>query len=115
MNNVVRSLYDPQGGRGWLRSPFLLLICCLMLVGGSVTVVWVYAANGTSAQVTIDASSSLGQIPSTAFGINTAVWDGHLDSSSVPYMQKMGVKVMRYPGGSTADTYNWQTNTIAPS
>lgn len=38
----------------------------------------------TQALVTVDASSMLLQLPSTAFGINTAVWDDHLLDANLP-------------------------------
>ncbi len=70
------------------------------------------AQNVAAAQATINAGSSLGAIPGTAFGINTAAWDSHLLDASVPGMLRQdGVKVMRYPGGSTSDYYHWQSNT----
>jgi hypothetical protein len=70
-------------------------------------------AAATAAQVTIDGGKFSGIIPSTAFGANAAVWDGHLEDTAVPeLLRDAGVKVMRYPGGSTSDVYHWQTNTL---
>ena len=64
------------------------------------------------AQVSINAGASSGSIPGTAFGINDAAWDSHLLDSGVPnLLHQAGVKVMRYPGGSTSDYYKWQSNT----
>ena len=72
-----------------------------------------HTAAATSAQVTIDGSKFEGIIPSTAFGANSAVWDGHFQDAAVPdLLRNAGVKVLRYPGGSTSDVYHWQTNTI---
>ncbi|MBO0795751.1 MAG: cellulose-binding protein, partial [Ktedonobacteraceae bacterium] len=72
------------------------------------------ASNGTG--VTVDARSSLGRIPSTAIGVNNAVWDGNLLDAGVPgLLSANGVKVMRYPGGSTSDVYHWQSNTTEPN
>ncbi len=96
---------------GWLRSPLLLAVLGLIIVaGGTVGVFVVHADSTPSAQVTINTNSSLGTVPSTAFGINTAVWDSNL-AAGAPYLQNMGVKVLRYPGGSSADVYNWENNT----
>jgi hypothetical protein len=73
------------------------------------------ADSGTSAQVTIDGRNTLDVLPQTAIGINNAVWDSHLQDPSVPgLLVQDGVKIMRFPGGSTSDTYHWQTNTIEP-
>ncbi len=61
--------------------------------------------------VSVNASSSLGQISSTAFGINNAVWDGSLLDSNLPgLLSADGVNIMRYPGGSTSDVYHWQSH-----
>ena len=69
----------------------------------------------SSMSVTVDANTSLGTLPATAFGINAAVWDGHLLDANLPgLLQQAGVKVVRYPGGSTADVYHWQTNSTEP-
>lgn len=74
------------------------------------------ASSGVAAQVTINSFRSRGLVPSTAIGMNSAVWDGHLLDSAVPNMLKSaGVTVMRYPGGSTSDAYHWQTNTTEPN
>lgn len=69
----------------------------------------------TAATVGVNAGTSLNKIPSGAFGINTAVWDGYLLDSAVPgLLTKAGINALRYPGGSSSDTYNWQTNAIVP-
>jgi hypothetical protein len=57
----------------------------------------------------------MASIPPTAFGLNTAVWDGNLLDAAVPgLLTAAGITALRYPGGSTSDTYNWQTNSIVP-
>lgn len=66
-----------------------------------------------SASVTVNAASSLGTIPSTAFGLNTGVYDPNLMDSSVPgLLQQAKVGVLRFPGGSIADAYQWSSNSI---
>jgi hypothetical protein len=70
----------------------------------------------TTATVAVNAGSSLATISPNAFGINTAVWDSVLTDSKLPALVSgAGITAMRYPGGSTADTYNWQTNSINPN
>ncbi len=67
------------------------------------------------AQVSINAGTPVGNIPGTAFGLNTAAWDSHLLDGSVPgLLQQTGVKLLRFPGGSTSDYYQWQSNTTLP-
>lgn len=70
---------------------------------------------GAATSATVNTNSSLGSIPATAFGTNTAVWDGQLLDSNLPgLLAANGVKVIRYPGGSTSDVYHWQSNTTVP-
>ncbi|MGD0678691.1 MAG: hypothetical protein ABSC94_25060 [Polyangiaceae bacterium] len=50
---------------------------------------------------------------SVGIGIDTAVYDGYLISSAVATSLKAaGVQALRYPGGSYADIFNWQTTTV---
>ena len=80
-------------------------------VGGSA----VPARAQTTASVSVNAGASLATIPGPAWGLNTAVWDGNLLDASVPsLLTKAGVAALRYPGGSTSDVYNWQTDSIVP-
>src|SRR5215469_2566800 len=71
------------------------------------------AATTTAVNVTVNADEGLGTLPSTAYGLNQAVWDGQMNTqSSVNMLSQAGVEMMRYPGGSYGDAYNWQTNTV---
>ncbi len=81
------------------------------LVVGGFLVAQGATASGAVA-VTVDASSVLGTVPSTANGVNTAVFDGHLnDATAATALAGAEVDALRYPGGSTSDVYHWQTNT----
>jgi hypothetical protein len=73
------------------------------------------AAAQTTSTVKVTAGTALATIPSLAFGINSAVWDGHmLDAAISGLLTKAGISAIRYPGGSTSDGYNWQTHSIVP-
>jgi len=105
--------------RKWHR--YLLaatLALAAMLAMGAVTSSGAIAATrhaqaATPAQVTINTGQPVGTISPTAFGLNTAAWDSHLLDASVPdLLQQAGVRMLRFPGGSTADFYNWQSNTV---
>ena len=62
--------------------------------------------------VSVNATDGLGQIPSNAIGLNTAVYDGRMNDAPIPGLLKAaGIDALRYPGGSYSDIYNWQTNT----
>lgn len=74
------------------------------------------AAQGAKASNTIaidvNAAQNLGTVSNVANGLNTATFDGHLnDSAVIPAISGAGIDALRYPGGSTADAYHWQTNT----
>lgn len=61
--------------------------------------------------VTVNASAGLGAIPGNAIGLNTAVYDGHMNDAVMPDLIKAaGITALRYPGGSYSDIFNWKTN-----
>lgn len=93
----------------WLGLPFLLSL--LIMIAGAAPA---YAAGNTaSAQVTINLHQVLSTVSPLALGVNAAVWDSNLQDSQVPdLLHADGVRVMRFPGGSTADQFHWQTNTL---
>lgn len=69
----------------------------------------------TPSTVTVSTASPLGPVPPDAVGANAAVWDGNLLDTSLPnLLSDAGVRIVRYPGGSTADVYHWQSNTTVP-
>ncbi|HET9013982.1 MAG TPA: hypothetical protein VFN57_00175 [Thermomicrobiaceae bacterium] len=68
-----------------------------------------------SATITVDPTVAQATVGPVAVGLNTAVWDGHLQDAAVPgLLAGVGTKLLRFPGGSTADVYHWQTNSITP-
>jgi Cellulose binding domain/Fibronectin type III domain len=72
------------------------------------------AAAGSTVNVTVNAGEGLGTIPGTAYGLNSAVWDSQMNVPQVQgLLQQAGVRMLRYPGGSYGDIYNWQDNTAA--
>jgi len=62
-----------------------------------------------TATATINAASPVRKVDPRVFGLNVAVWDGSL-STSGPMLQNGGFTALRFPGGSIADTYNFQTD-----
>ncbi len=70
-------------------------------------------AAASTVNVTVNAGEGLGAIPSTAYGLNSAVWDSQMNAPQVQGLLKQaGVEMLRYPGGSYGDEYNWQDNTV---
>jgi hypothetical protein len=73
------------------------------------------AGQAPVSNVTIDLGKLGATVPGTAVGLNAAVWDSHLQDPEVPgLLRDAGVTLLRFPGGSTADQYHWQTNSITP-
>jgi hypothetical protein len=65
-----------------------------------------------SATVSVNAAQQVAAVPATAIGINGSVYDPNLKDAAVPgLLSSAGVKVIRFPGGSESDQYNWKTNT----
>ena len=62
--------------------------------------------------MTVNAEEGHGTIPSTGYGLNSAVWDSQMNVPQVQnLLQQAGMNMLRYPGGSYGDIYNWQDNT----
>src|SRR5450755_415527 len=81
-------------------------------VPASATALPATAAAAGTANVTVNADEGLGAIPSTAYGLNSAVWDSQMNAPQVQDLLKQaGVEMLRYPGGSYGDIYHWQDNT----
>jgi hypothetical protein len=84
-----------------------------LTVGGFLAAQSAKASNTIA--IDVNATQSLGTVSNVATGLNTATYDGHLnDSAVIPALSGGGVDALRYPGGSEADVYNWQTNTVVP-
>jgi hypothetical protein len=64
-----------------------------------------------SATATIDVHAAVTRVPELAYGMNTAVWDAHLFSPTVKRrLQQLGIRMLRWPGGSYADMYQWNSD-----
>ena len=67
---------------------------------------------GTAATVTANLDMVGRVVSPDLFGIHTSVYDGNMLNPTTPDLLKAaGVKTMRYPGGSYADLYHWETHT----
>ncbi|MGW2701665.1 LPXTG cell wall anchor domain-containing protein [Streptomyces sp. NPDC001340] len=84
------------------------------LVAGAGAGALALSANAAPAvDITVDAGTSLGTVPSTAVGLNTAVYDPNMnDAAASSLMKAAGVRQLRFPGGSYADAYHWKTHTL---
>jgi len=69
-------------------------------------------AAGLTDQITVAPAQSLATVPGTAIGINASTYDGSLLDSQVPgLLHGAGISLVRLPGGSESDQYDWKTNT----
>ncbi|GAA0531707.1 cellulose binding domain-containing protein [Paractinoplanes ferrugineus] len=69
-------------------------------------------AAATPVSVSVNARAGLATVPATALGVNDAIWDTTLGTDAVAdLLGDAGVKMIRYPGGSYADIYHWETHT----
>ena len=82
---------------------------CAMIAAGLCLLTQISAARAQrQAHITVNAADSQRVLSANAFGINTAVWDDLLADPAVPgLITQTGATVLRFPGGSTADTYHW--------
>ncbi len=62
--------------------------------------------------LSINASKTLRTADARWFGINTAIWDSDFGTpTTVSELNDMGLRFLRFPGGSAADDYHWASNT----
>ena len=104
-------LPDPHGRglRRWLAAGAAVALASAVLTTNTAA-----QAAPASVNVTVNAGEGLGVVPSTAYGLNQAVWDSNMNTqASVDLISQAGVGMMRYPGGSYGDGYHWQTNTVS--
>jgi hypothetical protein len=64
-------------------------------------------------QISVDAGVVTGSLPHALLGVNGAHWmtDLHADPV-VAQVKALGAGPIRYPGGSSSDTFHWQSNNL---
>ena len=73
-------------------------------------------SGGTAATVTVNLASVKATVGPDLMGIHTSVYDGTMQAPTTPDLLKAaGVTSLRYPGGSYADLYHWETHTGTPT
>ncbi|MFC0541663.1 cellulose binding domain-containing protein [Kutzneria chonburiensis] len=99
--------------RRWMTLPATALLATALATGGPAAAVTPAA---TAASVSVNANSALATVPATAIGINGSVYDAALTDAAVPGLLKsVGTNVIRFPGGTSSDTYDWRANTDVTS
>jgi alpha-L-arabinofuranosidase len=62
--------------------------------------------------LSVDAAQTIRAADPRWFGVNTAIYDGNLDTSYTSNaLAQSGLLSLRFPGGSESDDYNWSTGT----
>jgi alpha-L-arabinofuranosidase len=80
----------------------ILFACCLALCP---------AVSAATAQISVNATQVVRTVDDRQFGLNTAVWDNAFKNpETLPLLKAINIRTLRFPGGSTSDTYDWQTN-----
>ncbi len=60
--------------------------------------------------LSVNATQTLRTADPRWFGVNTAVWDGNLDTTTTSNaLSQAGILSLRFPGGSLSDQYHWST------
>jgi hypothetical protein len=82
-------------------------LLCLACVAGAVPVL-----AQTSANVTVNVSSGIANVPPEGYGVDSSIYDGDmLDSGLGASLKSGGFNAIRYPGGSYADVFNFISGT----
>ncbi|GAB1334055.1 cellulose binding domain-containing protein [Streptomyces sp. E-15] len=101
------------GARPLARRATVLAVALALLspLGGTASAA-PRTAGAVDAGVRVNAQAALGRLTGTARGVNAAIWDAHMNDPEVAGLTKAAdVGAMRYPGGSYADIYHWETHT----
>ncbi|GAA2990673.1 cellulose binding domain-containing protein [Streptomyces drozdowiczii] len=103
----------PHGLRPFARAAAVLTASLALLASlTGVAPAATTATDGADVDVRVNAQAALGTLTGAARGVNTAIWDSHMNDPEVADLMKAAdVGVMRYPGGSYADIYHWETHT----
>jgi hypothetical protein len=99
-STVLKSFHSRHVGKFFRRR----VLCGLLALAGPVR------AQVADVTVTVSAPSTV--MPSTGLGVGSSVYDNYLVNAAVPdNLKAAGVGMVRYPGGSYADIFHWQTTT----
>ena len=96
-STVLKNLYSRH-----VRKSGLVLSGLLALAG---------PVGAQVADVTVTVSAPSAVMPLTGLGVGSSVYDNYLVDAAVPVnLKAAGVGMVRYPGGSYADIFHWQTD-----
>lgn len=99
-----------------MRKRYFPILIATILAGAGAATTARASADAPTATVSIDATRALATVPSTAIGLNASTYDSYVTDSAVPgLVRNAGVRLMRFPGGTQSDEYDWKTNTDVKS
>ncbi len=97
----------------WSKAVGLTGIVGMMTVGFGLPS-WAATKAPILANVAVSTATVENEVAPTALGINTSIADGNLYSQGVPArIESLGIQLLRWPGGSIADTFDWSTEEFA--
>jgi hypothetical protein len=83
----------------------------LCLIGSGAASIARAQGSGSPVHITVDSTKTLRTVDPRLFALNTAVWDSEVNTDATrTLLGAAGIRALRFPGGSTSDTYHWQTN-----
>ncbi len=64
----------------------------------------------STVHVQVNVTNTLRPADARWLGLNTAIWDGYLDTAITSNaLTELGTQILRFPGGSASDEYHWAT------
>ena len=90
----------------------IFLVAALSCLAGSSLVSTARAqGSGSPVHITVDSTRTVRTVDPRIFAVNTAVWDSQVNTDTTrTLLGAARIQALRFPGGSTSDTYHWQTN-----
>jgi hypothetical protein len=91
----------------WTAGFAIALVLTGTGVGGTAS-----AGSSPAVQVSVSPGQPLATVPETAIGINGSTYDANLLDRAVPgLLRGAGISLVRIPGGTESDEYDWKTST----
>ena len=85
---------------------------CCFICTGALLLASACPAKTNEVWVKVDAAKIVRTVDARLFGVNTAIWDSHFDSTdTVLALRELDVQTLRFQGGSLSDAYHWASHT----
>ncbi|MBV9447471.1 MAG: hypothetical protein JO345_16435 [Streptosporangiaceae bacterium] len=101
-----------RGTRGARVAAFAVVLAASAAAGAGVTRADAAPDANPALQVSVTPDQPLATVPETGIGINGSTYDGSLLDKPVPgLLRSAGIRLVRIPGGTESDQYDWKANT----